>query len=86
MNDLMMELDELVNEPAITIERSPEFSIIAHEVGDHIKTLPLTNGQNNALVELLIRQITEAESTAFKQGFSIAINVLFAHLSRHYRL
>jgi len=64
-----------MSEPAIVIERSPEFEATAREIGNHISTLLLTNEQNNQLVELLIKQITEAESTAFRQGFSMGVEL-----------
>lgn len=64
-----------MTDDVIQIERSPDFIATAHEVGDHIKTLPLNGDQNEVLVELVIKQVTEAESTAFRQGFDMGVKL-----------
>lgn len=65
----------MTTDDVIQIERSPDFTTIAHEVSAHMSALPLTNEQNNRLVELVIKQINEAETTAFRQGFDMGVEL-----------
>ena len=52
----------------IEIQRTEEFENVAHELGDFIKTLQLTQKQNDQLVDLMVKQVNIAEHGAFLQG------------------
>ncbi|MBC3797161.1 hypothetical protein [Acetobacterium tundrae] len=56
----------------IEITRSKEFVEIAHDLGDLIKTLPLDQKQNDDLVYLMVKQVTEAEANAYREGVKMA--------------
>lgn len=56
----------------IAIPRSERFIGIAQDLGDLIKSLPLSNKQNDDLVHLAVKQVTEAETNAFKEGVKMA--------------
>lgn len=58
-----------MNDDAIVIERTPEFFKTAHAVSDFLKALPLSRPDNDKLIELMIRNVNEAEQGAFNQGF-----------------
>lgn len=62
-------------EPAIAIERSDEFIAIAQELGDFIQALPLNTKQNDTLIALIIKQLNEAERSAFAQGVKFAFSI-----------
>lgn len=77
-------MDNTVNFPmpddVVTIERSEEFIIIAHKIGDMLKALPLTNTQHNDLVAAITDQVQAGESAAFKQGFDIGMKIMMKDL------
>lgn len=56
---------------AIKIARSEEFQQAAHELSEFIKNLPLTNEQNDKLVELAVKQVQAAERGGFFEGFAM---------------
>ena len=70
------ELENVLEDLAIKIDRqTPEFMKATHDVGDYLKTLPLSNIQHNNLVELLGVQIDVAEKGGFYSGFKIGLHV-----------
>lgn len=58
-------------EPAIEIERTADFHTIARQLSDTLKALPLSHEENDQFVELMIKQVQEAERGAFMQGFKM---------------
>lgn len=56
---------------AIEIERTEEFIKIANELGDFIKSLPLSHEENDELIRLMVKQVNVAEMCAFTQGFAM---------------
>ena len=56
---------------AIEIERTEEFIKIANELGDFIKSLPLSHEENDELIRLMVKQVNVAETSAFIQGFAM---------------
>ena len=61
---------------AIGVNRhTPEFMEAANAVGDYLKTLPLSNGQHNKLVELIIANIDVAEKGGFYAGINLGIAI-----------
>lgn len=59
----------------ITTDRSEKFIKIAKDLGEFIKTLPLSVEDNNKLVYMMIEQITTAEHDAFLQGCDLGIKL-----------
>jgi hypothetical protein len=55
----------------ISDRKRPEFIAATQAVSDYLKTLPLTIEQNNALIELIIANMTEAEHGAFGVGVAL---------------
>ncbi len=56
----------------VSAGRSEQFLQTALAVSDYLETLPLTNEQNNNLVELICRNVNVAERDAFGLGINIA--------------
>lgn len=56
---------------AIEIERTEEFIKIANELGDFIKSLPLSHEENDDLIRLMVKQVNVAKTSAFTQGFTM---------------
>jgi len=65
----------IVNDDVIEVRRTPEFTAIAHRVSGHLNSLPLTSEQHNRLVDLVVEQITEAETAALQQGIHLGIQI-----------
>lgn len=59
----------------ITIQRSHQFKVNAVELGDFIRALPLSTQQNDSLIALITKQVTEAEGTAFRFGFDMGVKL-----------
>lgn len=57
----------------ISDHSDPEFVRTAHEVSDHIKSLPLTHAQNDTLIALIIENLRAGEKTAFYKGVDIGM-------------
>ena len=53
----------------IQMERTEDFYKAARALSDYLKPLPLSQSENDILVELIIRQVETAEQGAFIQGF-----------------
>ena len=53
----------------IQMERTEDFYKAARVLSDYLKPLPLSQSENDILVELIIRQVETAEQGAFVQGF-----------------
>ena len=53
----------------IQMERTEDFYKAARVLSDYLKPLPLSQSENDILVELIIRQVETAEQGAFIQGF-----------------
>lgn len=64
-----------IGDIAIEIPRSEHFEEIAIELSEFIKRLPLSAEDNDGLIELIIKQINEAEHTAFTTGISLGIEI-----------
>ena len=58
-------------EPSIEIERTADFHTIARQLSDKLKALPLSNEENDRFIDLMIKQVQEAERGAFMQGFKM---------------
>lgn len=56
-------------ENAIEIERTEDFYQIARELDGFIKALPISQADNDKLIEIIIRQVQAGEQGAFNQGF-----------------
>lgn len=54
---------------AIEIERTSNFFLVAQQLSNHIKALPLRQPENDRLISLIIDQVQAAEHGAFAQGF-----------------
>ncbi|EON73835.1 hypothetical protein [Lysinibacillus sphaericus] len=69
-------MGDIVNFPdldnaSIEIERAEAFKQAVNELSDFLKALPLNHEDNDRLVALMVRNISEAEKGAFLQGFSM---------------
>lgn len=60
---------------AITIENSQEFIAGSMVLSDYIVGLTLEREKNDHLIELIIKQISQAHCDAFSQGFSCGLYV-----------
>jgi hypothetical protein len=69
-------IDEDGNDGEIGWVRTDNFKNIARELSDYINTLPLTNNQHNILIELMIRQVIEAEKEYFDAGLECERDIL----------
>lgn len=58
-------------EPTIEIERTAAFHSIARQLSDNLKALPLSKEENDQFIDLMIKQVQEAERGAFMQGFKM---------------
>ena len=54
---------------AIELERTADFFMVAQQLSDYIKALPLGQPENDRLISLIIDQVQAAEHGAFAQGF-----------------
>lgn len=54
--------------PAIIVERTEDFYIIARELNGFIKSLSISRPENDKLIDIIIRQVQAGEQGAFKQG------------------
>ena len=61
------------SEVVISNRTRPEFIEATKAVSDYIKNLPLTHEQNDALIELLCKNLHEGEVGAFGKGLSLGI-------------
>ena len=59
----------------VETELSGEFKRTAKELSDYILSLPLTNEQNDELVELIKNHVLIVEREAMEQGISIARDI-----------
>ncbi len=62
----------------IRVPRSESFTEIAHELSDFIYGLPLSQPDNDQLIGLIIKQVGEAERTAFLSGFDMGIDIMLS--------
>ncbi len=62
----------LLNQLTIEMERTNEFHQAIGKLGDYMKSLPLTQPENDRLIQLFVDQINAAERGAFIQGFNLA--------------
>lgn len=53
----------------IPIQRTKRFFETAKALSEFIKALPLSNADNDRLIQMMIDHITEAEKGAFESGF-----------------
>lgn len=68
MEDVELQgLEELSFE--IPIQRTKRFFETAKALSEFIKALPLSNADNDRLIQMMIDHITEAEKGAFESGF-----------------
>ncbi len=58
---------------AIPAARTEEFYKAARELSDFIKELPLSQPDNDKLINLIIQQVQAAEQGTFQQGFQMGI-------------
>ena len=60
----------------VEIDRhTPMFLEAANNLGDYLKTLPLSNVQHNKLTDLLVAQVNAAEHGAYLQGVSLGVAI-----------
>lgn len=55
--------------------RTKEFYARADALGAYLKALPLTNEQNDRLIDLMVKQVTAAETDAFLWGFGLSTEI-----------
>lgn len=65
-----------MNNYALEISRSEEFTKIAEELSQYIIKLGLPVTQNDQLIALIIKQINEAERTQFMKGLEFGIKLI----------
>jgi len=63
-------------EQAIGIKRTDEFMVAAQILSECIKALPLTQPDNDKLIELIANQVNVAECEAFKQGVDLGVKII----------
>ena len=56
----------------VSAGRTEDFLQTTRDVSDYLDTLPLTNEQNNKLIELLCKNVIAAERGAYILGINIA--------------
>ena len=61
------------SDAAIALEHTEEYYKAARELSDYIKALPLSQPENDALIELIIAQVHHAGTGAFAQGFRMGM-------------
>lgn len=57
--------------PALAVERTEGFYSTARELSDFIAALPISRGENDRLIALIIQQVQDGEQGAFAQGLRI---------------
>lgn len=62
---------EFEEEVALAIPRSDEFREMAQALSEFINELPISNEQNNQLIDLVKKQVISAEESAAKFGFEV---------------
>lgn len=72
----------MIENDIVMIDRGPAFLEIARQISDYLNILPLANSQHNGLVELIVKQVNEAENAAFTQGLDMGVKV-GRHLAEH---
>lgn len=65
----------LLNQLTVEMKRTDEFYQAARNISDYLHQLPLTQPENDRLVELFINQVNTAERGAFLQGFNMAMEI-----------
>ena len=59
----------------IKIEHTENFSILAKNLSEFVKGLPISNDDNDKLIKLMSEQIQQAEKDSFEQGFNIGLEI-----------
>lgn len=59
----------------VEFERSDELIELTKAMGAYFKTLPISDGEYQALLDIVIDNVLEAERNAFLQGFEAAIDL-----------
>lgn len=72
--DNVIDIKELSN-LYMEIPRSENFPFIAKELGEIIKSLNITVKENDKLIDLIIKQVEDAEVFAFKTGIELGIKL-----------
>jgi len=76
-----MKITEIYNadtgtaDPAIEIEKTPEFLEHAKEFSDFIRNLPLSTDDNDKLVHGMTEQVNEASRMGFLQGVKLGRDI-----------
>ena len=61
----------------VSIVRSAKFHLIAQQLSDFVRDLPLDQPTNDRLVALMVEQVTEAEHGAVLHGFRAGLEYAF---------
>jgi len=62
-----------IDDAAIKLKRTEEFYKSARALDDYIKSLPLSQPENDALIALVLDQVHHAGTGAFSQGFGMGM-------------
>lgn len=68
-------LEPISPSECVETERTAEFKRTAKELSDYILALPLTNEQNDKLIELIMNHVLLVEREAMVQGMSVARDI-----------
>lgn len=75
-------MGEVINFPSknmvkvyIMIEHTEEFLILEKHLREFVKDLPISNDDNDKLIELMSAQIQQAEKDSFEQGFGVGLQM-----------
>ena len=59
----------------IRFEHTEDFLVLAKNLSEFIKGLPISNDDNDKLIKLMSDQIQQAEKDSFEQGFGIGLQI-----------
>lgn len=75
MGDIIKLFTDRTNEAALEIQRTNEFDAAAQKLSEVIRSLPLSDVDNDRLIISILEQIGAAERGAFLQAFGVGIKI-----------
>lgn len=59
----------------LKIEHTEDFWVLAKNLSEFVKSLPISNDDRDKLKKLMSEQMHQAEMDSFKQGFGIGLEI-----------
>lgn len=76
MNNVLKFISDNKSEYSLNVPRTEGFNEITEELSNFISAISLNQPDNDRLVELIVRQISETEHGAYLAGFDMGIKIM----------